>query len=85
MNRLARTGTGLGCLNDTDVCDPLREARVAAGAEDRVGWELSKPATTTTTDKKTGESKRTAKGSSSKKKELTDEQKRILAKLKKKG
>lgn len=85
INRLARTGTGLGCLNDTDICDPVREARVAAGAESRVGWGLSSNsanASKSATEAGTGSK---AAGSSSKKKELTEEQKKILTKLKKKG
>lgn len=87
INRLARTGTGLGCLNGEGVdviCDPEREARVAVGAEERVGWDLSKNgggnAQSATESKKAS-----AGGNSSKKKELTEEQKKILAKLKKKG
>ena len=86
VNRLARTGTGLGCLNGEGVdviCNPEREARVAVGAEQRVGWDLSKPGNgnaVSATDSKKGTG-----GASSKKKELTEEQKKILAKLKKKG
>ena len=87
VNRLARTGTGLGCLNGEGVdviCDPEREARVAVGAEERVGWDLIKNGggnAQSATDSK----KASAGGNSSKKKELTEEQKKILAKLKKKG
>mmetsp|Transcript_19100 Transcript_19100/g.41620 ORF Transcript_19100/g.41620 Transcript_19100/m.41620 type:complete len:266 (+) Transcript_19100:173-970(+) len=85
INRLARTGTGLGCLNDTDICDPIREARVAAGAESRVGWGLSsKPGNASKSAADGGNGSKVA-ASSSKKKELTEEQKKMLAKLKKKG
>lgn len=87
VNRLARTGTGLGCLNGEGndvICDPEREARVAVGAEERVGWDLSRNgggnAKSATESKKAN-----AGGNGSKKKELTEEQKKILAKLKKKG
>ena len=83
VNRLARTGTGLGCLNGEGVdviCNPEREARVAVGAEQRVGWDLSKPGNGNAVSAK--DSKGT---SSNTKKELTEDQKKILAKLKKKG
>ena len=87
VNRLARTGTGLGCLNGEGVdviCDPEREAQVAVGAEERVGWDLSKNGggnAKSATDSK----KASAGGNSGKKEELTEEQKKILTKLKKKG
>ena len=87
VNRLARTGTGLGCLNGEGVdviCNPEREARVAVGADQKVGWNLSKPGNdnaVSATDSKKG----TSGTSSNKKKELTEEQKKMLAKLKKKG
>jgi len=87
VNRLARTGTGLGCLNGEGVnviCNPEREARVAVGAEERVGWDLTKPGNGNAVSGAT-DSKKGSGGSSSKKKELTEEQKKILAKLKKKG
>ena len=88
VNRLARTGTGLGCLNGEGVdviCEPEREARVAVGAEERVGWDLSKPGNGNA--KSARESRKASDGGAggSKKKELTEEQKKILAKLKKKG
>ena len=79
VNRLARTGTGLGCLNGEGVdviCNPEREARVAVGANERVGFDF-----VSATDSKKG----SGGTSSNKKKELTEEQKKMLAKLKKKG
>ena len=86
VNRLARTGTGLGCLNGEGVdviCNPEREARVAVGAEQRVGWDLSKPGNGNAVS--TNSKKGTSGTNSNEKKELTEEQKKILAKLKKKG
>jgi len=86
VNRLARTGTGLGCLNgegENDICDPEKEARVAVGADEKVGWDLGKGnAKSAAVDSKKGSGAGSNRG---KKKELTEEQKKILAKLKTKG
>lgn len=73
VNRLARTGTKM--LDDGNVCEPVSEARLAAGLKGKVGWNL----TSSKSKQKTAND--TAKRSQ--KKELTDKQKAALAKLKK--
>lgn len=72
VNRLARTGSSLGKEDGNAACDVVSEARVAAGAKGKVGWDFN------SNDGARG----TADQSRSQKKELTDKQKKALAKLK---
>lgn len=76
VNRLARTGTSMG-IDDGNACDPVPEARLAAGLKGKVGWNL----TSSAENKKKAASANDAKRSQ--KKELTEKQKAALAKLKK--
>ena len=78
VNRLAKSGAGL--MKEEDGCDVMKEARAAAGVEEKVGWNLkpSFAATGTSTDNPKARVDRT------KKKTLTEAQKKALAKLRKK-
>ena len=71
VNRLARIGS-LGNEDGNAACDVVSEARVAAGAKGKVGWDFN------SNDGARG----TADRIRSQKKELTDKQKKALAKLK---
>mmetsp|Transcript_11895 Transcript_11895/g.18064 ORF Transcript_11895/g.18064 Transcript_11895/m.18064 type:complete len:239 (-) Transcript_11895:156-872(-) len=75
VNRLAKSGSGF--LDHDDVCDVMNEAKSAAGVEGKVGWGLS-----SSTSKAPSSS--VDKNSRSKKKTLTEDQKKALAKLRKK-
>lgn len=61
------------------VCNVVQEARIAAGLEGKISWELTSTSTSTST-------KKTRKNQTNKsiKKELTDAQKQMLAKLNRK-
>ena len=61
-------------IDHGNVCDVSLEAREAAGVEGKIGWEFEDGAKRK--DKK-------AKKGKGKKKELTEQQKRMLEKLKK--
>jgi hypothetical protein len=74
VNRLAKSGTAF--IDHGDVCNVFEEAKMAAGVEGKVGWDLSSSsggARVTTTTSVAGKQK----------KELTPVQKAALAKLKK--
>ncbi len=73
VNRLAKSGSGF--LDHDDVCDVMKEARSAAGVEGKIGWGLSSSGVPTSS---------LDKNSRSKKKTLTEDQKKVLAKLRKK-
>lgn len=78
VNRLARIGSSLSNEDVNAACDVVAEARVAAGARGKVGWDIAP-----SSSKSNGGAKgRTADRSRSLKKELTDKQKMALAKLK---
>lgn len=79
INRLARTGTSLG-INDGHVCNVAEEARLAAGVDGKVGWDLRSALPSCCGN--ASASQQTTTGSQ-KKKELTEKQKAALAKLKK--
>jgi hypothetical protein len=68
VNRLAKSGTTF--IDHGDVCNVFEEARMAAGVEGKVGWDLPSCGCVTTTLPE-------------KKRELTPAQKAALAKLKK--
>jgi hypothetical protein len=68
VNRLAKSGTTF--IDHGDVCNVLEEARMAAGVEGKVGWDLPSCGCVTTVPP-------------TQKKELTPAQKAALAKLKK--
>lgn len=72
VNRLAKSSNGL--LKHDDICDVMKEARYAADVEGKVGWGLES----------SNISNEKSKNESSKKKSLTEEQKKALAKLRKK-
>ena len=77
VNRLARTGTSMG-IDDGNACnDIVAEARIAAGAKGKVGWNLS------SSNASKNKNSNTSDKSKSQKKELTEKQKTMLAKLKK--
>ncbi|KAL3776546.1 hypothetical protein ACHAW5_008708 [Stephanodiscus triporus] len=78
VNRLARIGSSLGNEDMNAACDVVAEARVAAGARGKVGWDFA-PSSSKSNDGAKGS---TADRSRSLKKELTDKQKMALAKLK---
>lgn len=75
VNRLARTGTSFG-IDDGNACDVAAEAKLAAGLEGKVGWELKSPSSSTA--KKSADA-----ADRSQKKELTEKQKAALAKIRK--
>jgi hypothetical protein len=73
VNRLAKSGSKL--IEHDDVCDVMKEARAASGVEGKVGWSL-KPSSSSVATKNSNQSK--------KKKVLTEKQKKVLEKLRKK-
>jgi len=81
VNRLAKTGTSLKVLNNDngDICNVWLEARKVTGADQRVRNDLA--SSTTTNSKTSGNNSNKV----TRKKELTEKQKAILAKLKKKS
>ena len=78
VNRLARIGSSLGNEDGNAACDVVAEARVAAGAKRKVGWDFAP----SSSENNGGARGSTADRSGSQKKELTDKQKIALAKLK---
>jgi hypothetical protein len=72
VNRLARIGSSFGNEDGNAACDVVTEARAAAGAKGKVGWDFNS----------NDGARVTADRSRSQKKELTDKQKKALAKLK---
>lgn len=71
VNRLAKTGAGL--MKNDEICDVITEARFAAGNDHKISWNLKSKGT------------KVAPGKDRKvKKELTDAQKKALAKLRSK-
>ncbi len=70
VNRLAKSGANL--LKQEDICDVMKEARFAADVDGKVNWDFK---STDDSCKKTDRSQ---------KKNLTEEQKKALAKLRKK-
>ncbi|GFH48001.1 hypothetical protein CTEN210_04477 [Chaetoceros tenuissimus] len=95
INRLAKTGSNLigtgntsqeqentgwntDSLEDIVPCDVLTEARFAAGIDEKVSWDLKN-----NPSGKDSKTRATKSKDRSKKKELTEAQKKILAKLKK--
>lgn len=75
VNRLARVGTSFTGMDDGIACNVLEEARVAAGIQGKVGWNLA-PTEGSSTVMYSNQGK-------SQKKELTEKQRAALAKLKK--
>jgi len=86
INRLARSGTAV--MNHGDVCDVRKEARTAAGLDGKLSWDFTDRDTDTNTgDGRTLSSKFMSKKNEkakTQKKELTEKQKKLLAKLGKK-
>jgi hypothetical protein len=75
VNRLANTSKVMvGHDEDIVPCNVWEEARMATGANEKVGWELSSSSSKTAATKP-------SKKTSNTKKELTDKQKAILAKI----
>jgi hypothetical protein len=74
INRLANSSK-MVISHDDDIvpCNPIEEARKAVGADQKVGWDFSKDRN----------KKSTTKGKQEKK-ELTEKQKALLAKIRKK-
>lgn len=83
INRLARSGTAV--MNHGDVCNVRKEARTAAGLDGKLSWDLTdKDTGTGTTSSSNLRLKKNEKAKKTQKKELTEKQKKLLAKLGKK-
>jgi len=85
INRLARSGTAV--MNHGDVCDVRKEAKTAVGLDGKLSWDFTDTDTNTGAGRTSSSkfmSKKNEEAKKTQKKELTEKQKKLLAKLGKK-
>ncbi|KAL3760418.1 hypothetical protein ACHAWU_005953 [Discostella pseudostelligera] len=76
VNRLARVGSSIAGMDDGNACNVVEEARVVAGVNGKLGWNLTPNSESTFAAASANHGK-------SQKKSLSEKQKALLAKLKK--